>query len=451
MFAAEAEVRSAPRGEAYWATILILLPLVFQRLFIGGTTGGYEQYTGLNFAWVGYLVHLLFVFQYLSTRAPDQRFRILTGILLLVLASAAQLYVSASAFRFSFIEIALPFFRALLWLFAIAIYVERYFEPEAFKRAFFDILGIAGALIIFCYIFNLVTGIPFGVNIEKGLPRAHGTFSEPSTLSSVYPGLAVAAIASKRYGLAALSGLVLAVSVSVIALGTAGIAVLLLLAQRSRLGLAIIVYGVITVTVVMTLAASPGAVGKIGDMTSAVTAFLNGTIGQSDLRAYTIDRLLTAINLLAAYLNSGATIDLEESGSLARLLGAMMMLNNMSIDGTTWIGYGLSIYGYIASQLYGSTLDFGFYPYLLSSFGIGIGTILIYLVGAQTLKIRRQDTGMFLISASALVGTIYNSGGGITAYSLPVIALFLPLAKYRERSAGQPRPAVIPSDAPAIA
>jgi hypothetical protein len=430
--------RPPVRGEAYWATILILLPLVLQRLFIGGVTGGYEDYAGFSFAWIGYAVHLLFVLQYLTQHSSGHRFRILTGLLLLVLASGVQLYVSATAFRFSFLEISLPFFRAVLWLFATAVFVERYFEAEAFKRAFRELLTVAAIFIVFCYLFNAVTQIPLGVNIEKGLPRAHGTFSEPSTLSSVYPGLAVFALATRRYGLAILCAIVIAVSVSVIAIGTTALAVVILLVHRSRLASAFVIYAVVSVAVFMTLAASPGAVSAISDTTKAISDFLNATIGQSDLRAYTIDRLLTAINNLALYLNSGALIDIEQSGGLARFVGAMMMLQNMATDGTTWIGYGLSIYGYIANQLYDTTLDFGLYPYLLSSFGILAGTVLIYAIAVQTLRIARKDVELYLIFAASLIGTIYNSGGGIIAYSLPLMAFFLPLIRKSSPSSRHP-------------
>lgn len=432
----------AARGESYWASILILLPLVFQRLFIGGTTGGYEEYAGFSFAWIGYVIHFLFIFQYLFLRSPTEGLRVLLGIIILTLVSCAQLYTSLTIFRFSLLEIALPFFRAIMWLFAVAIYAEQYFEPENFKRAFLELMTAAAIFILFCALFNAVTGIPLGVNIEKGLPRAHGTFSEPSTLSSVYPGLAVYGLATRRYAVAIVSAVVLAVSASVIATGTTIIALALFLTRKWPSAASIVIFSVITFAVIMTLAVSPTAVSFISGATGATTDFLDATIGQSEFRAYTVDRLITAINDLAFYLNSGALIDIEESGGLARFVGAMMLLENMRIDGTTWLGYGLSIYGFVANQLYDTSLDFGLYPYLLSSFGIFVGTGLIYLIGHRVVRIAREDNDLFLIFSASLIGTIYNSGGGIMAYSLPVLAFLRHLARRPVRY-----PAAPPSEA----
>jgi hypothetical protein len=425
------EPRSAPRPATrdakYWAAILILLPLVLQRLFIGGTTGSYESYTGLNFAFVGYLVHIGFVGALLMSREPPRANISFLAVAALFLISLLQLLNATYLFNLSFITVGIPIARALLWVLAVYIYATRFFEPERFIAAFTDILKIAGLFILFCFLIYTATSIPLGVNIEKGLGRVHGTFSEPSTLACVFPAFTMIQLQRRRFLWAALGTFIVFAAASTIATGVFVLMLAIFVIQRSRAATLFAVFGTISFAVIMTLSLNGDVVANLDSIATSISLFLDQSIGPSAFRAYTIDRIPEALKALADYINSSTALDIQESGGLARFIGALTMLANMAQDGTTLYGYGLSVYGFVATALYGTVLDFGLYPYFLSSFGVVGGTVLLYLIGMRVAAWYNVNRILFLIFAGALLGTMYNSGGGIMAYSLPLLALLAPM------------------------
>jgi hypothetical protein len=423
----------------YWVTVLILLPLVMQRIFIGGTSGNYADYTGVNFAFIGYIVHfILFFYLFFETSKQNDNLYFLY-LSLLIFVSIFQIYNSLNILNVPFTLLALSMMRALLWVVAIYVYSTRFFDPDSFSDAFCDILKIAGIFVILCFFIYTLTGIPLGVNIEGGLARAHGTFSEPSTLSCVFPAFTFVQFQRRNFAWAAMGVLVIYVSASTIATVVFFLMIAAFAVQKWKSAEFVLIFGTILIAVFLTFALNGDVVANLDSLASSTSHALDATIGKSSFRDATLDRIPQSIQTLAQFINSASALEIEQSGGLARFVGALTMLENMSGDGTIAYGYGLSIYGVAATQLYGTVLDFGLFPFLVSSFGAIVGTMLIFLIGWRIFKWASRDFSCFLIFTGALFGTIYNSGGGIIAYSLPLIGVFAPLIS-RIKSAQQNQP-----------
>ncbi len=417
--------KKVSRDGNYWATILLLSPLVLQRLFIGGTSGGYDNYSGYSFAWAGYIVHIAFIFA-LFLRKPINKNNNIYTIIIFFALSMAQAYYVSTIFTGNFFSIIIVLIRAIIWILALYSYSNLFFEKKSFKKAFYEIIFVSGLFIIFCGIIYNIFDIPLGVNIEKGLGRVHGAYSEPSTLASVFPAFTIIAVLQRKYigvviGLIAIYG-----AASVVVTASFFIMIIVYLLVKYYRPTRVLIYGIILFAIAMTLSLNADVVNGLDQWSTVVTKFLDGTIGDSAFRTYTIDRVLVSIQDLATSVNYSTNIKLEDSGSLARLIGSVTMLKNMEVDGTTWFGYGLSVYGFVANALYGTALDFGFYPYLVSSFGILFGTILMLILTSRVLQWQNDDRIIYIIFAGGLVGTVYNSGGGLIAYSVVALSVFVP-------------------------
>jgi hypothetical protein len=416
------------RDQGYWATIILLLPLVLQRLFIGGTSGGYENYSGYSFFWLGYGVHIGFVLALLLRRVRN-RGNLIYWLIAFFAVSVAQAYYVSTIFSGNFYPIILVLLRGILWLLALYAYSVLFFESESFKKAFYDIIFVAGLFIIFCGLYFNLTGVPLGVNIEKGIGRVHGAFSEPSTLASVIPAFTFMSLYLRRYAGVAIGLIAIYGAASVVVTAVFILCLILYLMSRYQRFTKIFLFLIVIAAILMTLSVNNDVVNRLDYLSSGFSKFLDATIGESLFRTYTFDRVLTAIHDLALSLNYATDIRLEESGGLARFVGSITMLKNMAVDGTTWFGYGISVYGFVANALYGTALDFGLYPYFVSSFGVLFGTVFILMLTRQVLDWQKHDRVMFIILSGGLLGTIYNSGGGIIAYSVVMVSIFI---RYKE-------------------
>jgi hypothetical protein len=410
-------------NSGYWPAVFILLPLVLQRLFLGGLTGSYSTYEGVALAGVGYVVHLGFVLAYAVWGVTGRVRTSLLAAVALVIITLPQVFVTANMFEVSIDSLMFPYLRALVWVFAVSVYATVYFESEAFVSAFINTMSVAGTFIVLCYLTYVTLGIPIGVNIEDINPRVHGTFSEPSTLACVFPAFIVVSYMQKRYWACILGLLVVYLAASAIVTGALLFVLFAFVIQRFRFLSACLLYVSVGLAVLLTLSLDVEVVTLLEQWSSSITAVLDLTIGDSAFRAVTIDRILQTITMLADYSVASTILDLEDSSGLARYLGTVTMVQNMRSDGTTWFGYGLSIYGNVATKLYGTALDFGLFPYLLGSFGVAIGTLLTFAMGRSVMAWHSQNRFLYFIFLGALAGTLYNSGGGILAYTLPLLAV----------------------------
>jgi hypothetical protein len=428
---------TSKRDEGYWATIIFFMPLVLQRLFIGGVSGGYDSYSGYSFFWLGYVIHIGFISMLFLKRVKNNS-NITYAVLFLFAISILQAYYISTIFTGYFLSIFVVLMRAIIWIGAMYAFSILYFDNNSFKKAFYEIIIAACIFILLCSIYFNLTGVPFGVNIEKGIGRVHGTFSEPSTLASVVPAFTIISLFMRKYLGFLIGILVIYGAASVVVTAVFFLCFIVYLFLKYNNFNKYFIYFIVIFAILMTLSLNAEVVNRLDYLSAGFSKFLDNSIGQSIFRAYTIDRIITSIHDLATSLNYATDLKLEDSGGLARLVGSITMLKNMELDGTTWFGYGLSVYGFVANALYGSALDFGLYPYFISSFGIIFGTVFILILTSTVLKWQNHDRVMFIIFSGGLLGTIYNSGGGITAYSVVMLAIFVQHAKTKKITSANP-------------
>lgn len=414
-------IRILDRGSfEYFAAVLLFLPLIFQRIFVGEADG---VYGGSQLSFVGYVSHFILVAMLFFRKKIVSSNISLFVLMFVYFISILQLYNSFYLYELENYGLLLTTIRALLWITAIYVYCTLFYNPDFMLKAFLDVMTFAAIIALLFYSIYFLLDIPLGVNIDRGIGRLQGTFSEPSALSAIYPGYVIANLRIKNYKLAILGFTVVVLSFSVICFATMGIAIFIYLFYRRNRIIAAISYATTLLIVLVTFSAGSGAEDSAYRFSESLRNFVNLFWADGPLRQNTVDRLIDALAALSTYVTSGQRLEVGDSGSLARFVGTFFLIENMQRDGTTWIGYGLSNYGFIADQLYGTVLDFGFFPYLVSSFGVGLGIVAIFIHLRRILTWNGKHDALFLIFICSYFGTIYNSASGILAYTLPVLGL----------------------------
>ena len=415
----------------YFSAVLLFIPLIFHRLFVGEIGG---LYGGIGLSFVGYVSHALLVISPILTNKKSSAGISIYFLILLFIVSIFQLYNSMNIFHFDNNGLLITAFRALLWITAIYVYCVHYYDPNFLLKAFLDVLTFAALVAMLCYMVYFTTDIPLGVNIDRNVGRLQGMFSEPSALSASYPGYILVNFHLRNYKRLMLGVIFVLLSFSIICLATTVVAITIYLIYRQRRLFSAISYSATALIVLITFSAGSGIQGGAYRLSESLKSFVDLFWADGPIRQNTVDRVIEALAALSAYVTSGQQLEVSESGSLARILGSFFLIENMQRDGTTWIGYGLSNYGSIAEQLYGTVLDFGFFPYLVSSFGAAAGVAAIFLHLRKILAWNGTNDALFFVFICSFFGTIYNSAGGITTYTLPVLGLVAGYAETKRRN-----------------
>jgi hypothetical protein len=420
-----AGLRVNRRDINYWAAIALFLPLYVQRVFIGGVGGEYSDYAGFSTWWIGYSVHLGFIVSALIVRHKYKDISLVFAIAAFILLSLIQVIYVSDINVLHGINIILPLIRSIIWITAIYIYCRAFFDKAAFIKAFFDITKISAFIVLICYASYIVTNIPFGVDIGRGVARAQGLFSEPSALAAVFPAFTILCFQTKKYWFSALGFLVVVIVGSVTVYFTFFVIIIMFLYSQKPTISKILIYTYVSIGVISTLFIQSNFIGYINDRAISFDASLNSQFGPSVFRELTVDRIISAINGLNNFVNQSNFSDLSGSGSSARLAGSIVLIQNMNSDGTYWTGYGVGVYGYVSNILYQSILDFGMLPFMISSFGAAAGVFAVYWLARSVMRIQTLDLNVYIVILGGLVGTLYNSAGGIHAYSISILAIFI--------------------------
>lgn len=420
-------VNPAQYRRARLATWLLLAPIFLQRVFIGGEGDSYADYPGFSLQLVGYFCHFSLVA--MAATGLSGRTRVNQGLLLggavLMALSILQVHLASQASGLPLAELLLPLMRGWLWLLAIIGYLFYFHDDDVFARTFFDFCRVTCVLLIACLIFYAVTNIAFGVHIARGYPRVHAFFSEPSALAVVLPAFLVYSVRQRKKLDIFLSSLGVALSGSVIVYLTLVLALLTYtLRSCGRKGVSnavIIAYASLVVITPLALTAeNSAAISTIAQ--NAVAAF---SIETEDTMAFEVfvGRILIALtalgDVIANYSNDNA------GGSLARLIGSIITLDELKSAGVQFLGFGLNVYGYISVAKYGDIFDFGFQPFLMSSFGVLGSTAAVALLVSRVIGMADNVSGSGIIMFSGLFATFANSAGGLHAYAIPLLGLLL--------------------------
>lgn len=418
------------------ATLLFLAPIFLQRVFIGGSGDSYADYPGFSLNLIGYISHfaLLVLAVNSSNKKTEFNQRLVLVLICLAFLSILQLLLSSEVFGISAFELSLPLIRGWLWLMAICGYFVCFFEREMFVKLFFRACKISFIFGIFCFIFYLLTNIAFGVHIARGYPRVQGFFSEPSALAIVAPAFFYYSIYRKKFVDVIIAVITIVASGSVIVYITSVFVGMIFMIKS--LGFTkisgVIILICVAIEAGLPLVLNPENSANIS--TAAMEILKNiGEINESgSLNNSILIRVLSAIALLSESLSRYSTSNF--GGGLARLVGILITIQDLRAGGLEFIGYGFNIYGYVALKKYGDIFDFGFFSFLLSSFGIFFASLGTLVLALKARSLISDTSGIGFILIPGLLATLTNSAGGLHAYSLPMLTLvWAILSGYRTR------------------
>ncbi len=403
-----------PKSEYYkllWLSVLFLVPTFLQRLANSGEGDRQGQFDGLSLASAGYVCNVLIIFFgffLIKTRLNKVHTFILFGFFLFGLI---QLYNTYILYPSSLTGSLLSFTRASIWAFCAYIFAAKIFEKDIFLDVFMKMTTIFFVIVILSFLIYSITGIPFGMVIGQGTERAHGLFSEPSVLGSIAPAFILIALKNKDYLKFTVGILAIYLANSTTAYTTFILVVGLQLLYRFPRAQLIYVFLTVSAFAFVVVQLDYDTSYYISDMARSISVTLDQWIGRSEFRAFTIDRLLNSIMDIPRFLSSGEADYREDIGSLARLGGPRVMLNHMYNDGLYWSGYGLSVFAVISLVTYRSVLDFGIIPYFISSYGTGIGILIIAFFTWQISWWRKIDSSLFLLFVFGLIRHSFEFGG----------------------------------------
>lgn len=415
-------------GNPLWI-YLFLLPVFFQRIFIGGdgTVSSYDVLTGNSTMplIVGYAAHLLLCLRYILEPSNFQRDPLFLNVFLsLSLVSALHmLLLMAEPFGASMAVFGI--LRSLFWLLA-CVAVVRYSSPEDFLKVVINMIHLTFIVIVISSVAYRITGVPYQIIMFGDVPRAQGFLTEPSGAATLLAGYVAYAIFVRKYWrilpalvAVALINSVIAYTGFLAALAFGAISLLVSSASNRVLLRRIILYSVPVSFVVLAMAAGP-----ISSFATEMRADLGPSpFGDTVLYRAVIDRLLQAMSVLQTGIDlvkAGANIT---EGGLFRYTSILLLLDDLAHSWRGLTGYGLGAHAQLMAVRELSLLDFGLLPLAFSSFGLPVGFLLFAIVANL---MSRSDHPIAIFGTPCLFIGLFNSAGGLHGYSLAIVAaLFL--------------------------
>ena len=412
----------------YLATVLLFAPLFFQRVFVGAAGSSYSEYPGFSLSFLGYIAHLALIvlaLLYPHNRGPQ----IKKSILLLFLAlfcilSLTHLYLTSTTTEFTFLELILPLGRGWLWILAIAVYCLFYFTDEIFVRIFTQFCKIAALVLVISIISFWLLDFPFGVHINNGYPRVQGFLSEPSTLAPIFPTFAILSLLRRKWADFSLAlGCTLLTASVIVYTVFIGISVSYLLYYKNFIrtfSTFVFIYVFLIVSVV--LIPLKNILESTSKVAPPIISWIEEHDGSISHHYHLLKELVSRSDHIAIY-------DLGNTGVWARLFGSIVTAEELRVNGLQNIGFGLNVYGYMAIDRYGDILDFGLFPYLMSSFGIPLAVLITFVLAYSVIKKIKNKSSIGIIFLGFFFSTLLNSAGGIHSYSALMVCLFSLVAK----------------------
>ena len=329
-------------------------------------------------------------------------------------------------------ELCLPLGRGFVWLFSTLVYVLLFFDRNVFRSIFLKMCRFSTwSLVIFSFSY-FATGMAFGVHIARGYPRVHGFFSEPSALAGILTAFLLISIAYKNKFDMILSIVGIMVSASVIVYSVAAFGALLYFMRvkfKNRtfiFWIYLYAFGMAGLPLVLNQANA--------ELISKATNLLNEYVlryvpADGFLYRAFLGRIFDGLNLLGTIISTYSIDNL--GGSLARLIGPIVTIDELRKFGLQYLGFGLNVYGYMCIHRFGDIFDFGLFPYMLSSFGIPLGLMGLWIIVSRVVGELKNGNLFGLIGLGVLLATTVNSAGGIHAYTILLIPVFLRFAQAR--------------------
>jgi hypothetical protein len=419
---------------------LFLIPVFFQRVFIGGegSASSYDEFTGTSTVVLGYAVHLLVCLRYLLEPRNFQRDPLFRNVFLLFCLASAIHILLLLAEPFGASQAVLGIFRSLFWLLA-CVAIVKYATPEEFLEAAINLIHFTFAVIIISLIVYRVTGTPYQIIMYGDVPRAQGFLSEPSGTATLFAGYVAHALFVRKYWRLVPAIIAVALSNSVIAYLGFGAAlafggISLLVSSHSN---RVVLRRVVLYSVPLSFAVLAIASGPISTFATEVRASMAMTsFGDTTLYRVVIDRLLEAMSVLQTGIDltrAGANVT---EGGIFRYTSMLLLINDLAQSWRGLTGYGLGAHAQLMEAQGMSLLDFGLLPLAFSSFGLPLGFLLFGFVANL---MSRSEHPVAIFGTPCFFVGLFNSAGGIHGYSLAIVsALFLlKLARDRQKRQGR--------------
>jgi hypothetical protein len=420
----------------FWV-FLMLSPLFFARLFIGGTAvESYDDFGGINLSILGYVAHLgvLVYYLVLQRRQADVDGLVILVFVPLVLLSGVHAILLINSNEPGADVALIAVVRGLLWIFCCLAIVGAA-SPDRFLDTLLLLTHITFAVIFLTVAFYYVTGIPVNMIISRGIPRAQGLMSEPSSVASILAGYIALAIAERKTKRLMLAIVCAFVVNSVI--GILGVAIGIISGGLIRWRILSTIRPVVQLLIFLAfpffILLAPLLGNEISVAALDLMRYFDGTdFGQTSLYQASIFRMLQALSVMDIGLERLQTGDNVVEGGLFRFTSALLLVQELTDYMRGWLGYGLAAHAQLMLAQNRTILDYGLLTFLLSSFGLFIGpAVFLFLV--YNVSASRTRLAIFAVPFSAVI--MVNSAGGIHGYSIAIISAAMLFIDRRRKAA----------------
>jgi hypothetical protein len=411
------------------ATLLFFTPVYVARIFKGTFSDTYEEMPHLPLGWLPYTCNfiLLAIFAFFLMNQNVNKYRLSTflkTVFIISIVGIGQLIFISTIMGSEVFFFGVYFSRVLLLLIVNFIFILFFFDKAIFIKVF-DFFSIVTLVVSFgAFIFHMTLGSDIQLHIGYGVPRVQGLLSEPSALAgplSAYANLCL--LRRKWFSFTATLACVF-------------------------LSHSIIVYAALAISVPFTLMYfrfTKGYTHKVIIVSSLVIAAVGSgfylvpnIFGSTNYIA--LNAVFKAFSSLWQYGYVGSeTLGVLLSHQLDRVAGLIITIMELIKDDALFIGYGLNGSSYLFVERFGDTKAWGLIAYLIASYGIVLGPLLLGVIFFLLCRLLRQDLYLGIIGMSFFIAVLGNSAGGIILYGVVVTLAFralcvLPTKKfYSER------------------
>jgi hypothetical protein len=396
-------------------TTIFLIPTFFQRLFIGGEeTATYRDFGALDLVVIGYLVHVIIVGSFFAGHVPKTTARfIFVRFAPLLFISIFHVISLQYNYELGTNNATLAIGRQLLWVLSCLVMVH-FTSSELLLTRLVQFTHFTFAIIVLTYASYLLTSVPMQLILRDGVPRAQGLLTEPSAVGCLLAGYSALAVYKRKWGRLFLAAIVTLMVNSVIAnmgflVGMVSAVIHLLvgstwLRRTYIIGLLLLVPAGLALVPAFSYEISAAA-------NKAMQVFQGSSFSNSQLYTHFIYRILDAASLLETGVNLVREGSNDVEGGLFRLVSVLLLLEQLQQSSYLYFGYGLGAHAQLLEAADQSLLDFGLFPFLISSinFSSAIATLRVLPAPFGSLIVPRTASSPFLLFCSLIARLIVPS------------------------------------------
>ena len=367
--------------------IIFIIPIFFNRFFIGGIADTYEELPGLSLQYLAYFSEIIIILFYIFGPNGRVNTSLLVIIFMLIFFQLIQYLNYSDEGLIQWIY----FFRALLIVISGYLFARYYFDIEIFTQVFLFFCKITAVVSLLSFVLYYVLGLKYQLHLGYGIPRVQGFLSEPSLIGTLLtPGILLYFDRKKYLSAALLAACVILTfsvySYLILLFTTAFYAILNRSNYRNPSRLIAIFLGI---TIILTF----------------LIAFPDNPV---------LQRMVRFGNSLSLF--SIDDIEALRLAGLDRVWGFFKVFEEMSADSTLLLGYGLNTSSLIFPLRFGDIIEYGFFAYMIASYGVVFGVLVVTWLAIQVFNQFRINIKQSLLTLPMFIGILGNSAGGIVVY-----------------------------------